>query len=99
MKGWKMRYFIIALLLSFASPGMTLTPNDLRGAEIIDRDNCRDRESGDHGFCFIVQHDGIYLIFHDQEGARFIRRMRDDGTGYDTIWHRDGTAPPPGISL
>lgn len=92
---------IMGLVLVFALAGEVLaqTPRDFHGARVIQHDGCRDQESGDHGHCYLVEQDGIHLIFHDEEGARFIRRLREDGTGYDTIWHRDGEAPPPGISL
>lgn len=94
-----MKKIYLALLLLYPSTGATLAPDDFWEAEVVQHGECSDRESGDHGYCFVMRGDGLYLIFFDEKGARFIRRIRDDQTGYDTLWHRDGTAPPPGISL
>lgn len=94
-----MRYFIFALLW-FASPAVALTPSDLWGAPLVQEAPCRDHESGDQGHCYIVEYNGVtLLVFHDQEGARFIRRVLP-GQPYETVWHRDTGAPvPSGISL
>lgn len=88
-----MRNFVtlFASLVMMASMAQAeTTPDDFIGAPVIERGACTDDATRVSGYCWFVVKDGItYLIFHDDQGALFIRRIIP-GVGFRTIWHRDG---------
>lgn len=79
-----------------------ITPSELGSARVLEQAPCRDVESGERGFCFLLDHQGVtYLVFHDHTGdALFIRRVRPEG-GYEQIWNRNTGSGivPSGVQL
>jgi hypothetical protein len=90
---------IMGLVLVFALAGEAWGevrhPYDLDAYPTMLAAPCNDHESGEAGFCRLVEGpDTVYLLFYQDNEVVLMRRLRDEG-GYDQIW----TRRPPGVAL